>query len=280
MNTLSDRHYIQYSRTMLLSNIGEAGQLSIMNSAVVIVGVGGLGHVVAHYLAAAGVQHMLLIDHDVVELSNLPRQLLFTAADIGQAKVKVAKKVLSAAYPEININVLAEKVTAQHFNKLAKQQISKTVVFDCTDNVSARQLINQMCVEHQLTLVSGAISGYQGQVFCIDFSCSGSDSDPYSDPGSNSPCGCYRCLYPLDMDMAQNCAQAGVLGPAVGIIASMQALVGIQHISNTFTQYGILHRFNAKNLCWQHANMTRDPDCEVCHQQALTQLAEQPNDTY
>ncbi|CAM4236404.1 HesA/MoeB/ThiF family protein [Shewanella livingstonensis] len=277
MNSLSGHDYIQYSRTMLLSDIGEAGQLAIMNSPVVIIGVGGLGNVVAHYLAAAGVQQILLIDHDVVELSNLPRQLLFTAADIGQAKVDIAKSALSDAYPQINIDVLAEKVTTQHFNQFAQCQVTQPLVFDCTDNASARQLINQMCVKYQLTLVSGAISGYQGQLFCIDFSDSCSDFKSQSQLDSN--CGCYCCLYPLDMDMAQNCTQVGVLGPAVGIIGSMQALVGLQHICNTFTQYGILHRFNAKNLHWQYAKMTRDPDCEVCHQQALTQPSEQPNAT-
>ena len=109
MNILSDQQYIQYSRTMLLSDIGETGQLAIMNSSVVIIGMGGLGHLVAHYLAAAGVQHMLLIDHDVIELSNLPRQLLFTATDIGQTKVAVTKRVLNRAYPEINISICCIK---------------------------------------------------------------------------------------------------------------------------------------------------------------------------
>lgn len=272
MNILSDQQYIQYSRTMLLSDIGETGQLAIMNSSVIIIGMGGLGHLVAHYLAAAGVQHMLLIDHDVIELSNLPRQLLFTAADIGQTKVAVTKRVLNRAYPEININTIAEKVTAQHFYQLIKRKVTKPLVFDCTDNFKTRQLINQLCVEQKLTLVSGAISGYQGQLFCIDFSDSGSNSQPNS--------GCYRCLYPLDMTITQNCTRAGVLGPAAGIIASMQALVGIQHLSNTFTQYGILHCFNAKNLHWQHAHMSQDPECAVCHQQSVTQLSEQPNDAY
>ncbi|PKH32517.1 HesA/MoeB/ThiF family protein [Shewanella sp. ALD9] len=269
MSTLSDRDYIQYSRTMLLSDIGEAGQLAIMNSAVVIIGVGGLGHLVAHYLAAAGVQKILLIDHDAVELSNLPRQLLFRAADIGKAKVSIAKNVLSSAYPEITIDVLAQRVTSAHFNQLVKRFTVKPVVFDCTDNVSARQLINQMCVQHQLTLVSGAISAYQGQLFCIDF----------SHTHSHSYSGCYCCLYPLDTPIMQNCTQTGVLGPAVGIIASMQALVGLQHICNTFTQYGVLHRFNGKDLRWQHAQMSQDPQCEVCHQYPLTDHQERSNVT-
>tara|TARA_R110001592_G_scaffold348968_1_gene643509 strand:- start:51 stop:857 length:807 start_codon:yes stop_codon:yes gene_type:complete len=267
MNSLSGLDYIQYSRTMLLSDIGEAGLLAIMNSPVVIIGVGGLGNVVAHYLAAAGVLQILLIDHDVVELSNLPRQLLFRASDIGKAKVNIAKSALSDAYPQINIDVLAQPITSAHFKQLVKRFTVKPVVFDCTDNVSARQLINQLCVQHQLTLVSGAISAYQGQLFCIDF----------SSPHSHS--GCYCCLYPLDTPIMQNCTQAGVFGPAVGIIASMQALVGLQHICNTFTKYGVLHRFNAQDLRWQYANMSQDPQCEVCHQYPFTDHQERSNDT-
>ncbi|GGB48976.1 HesA/MoeB/ThiF family protein [Shewanella inventionis] len=250
MNTLSARQYMQYSSNILLHDIGEAGQLAIMNSHVVIVGLGGLGQLVAQYLAAAGVKSMTLIDNDVVALSNLPRQLLYVDSDLGELKVNVAKRALAKANSNIKLTVFAHRLTHQHLDVWARRLMTAAVVFDCTDNIETRQLINQICVAHKLTLVSGAISAYQGQVFCIDF--------------NHNQCGCYRCLYPADIHLAQHCAQQGVLGPAVGVVASLQALFGVQHITNTFKAYGKLHRFDAQAFVWQSAQMVRDPDCEVC----------------
>ena len=255
---LSAQQYRQYSRVMLLSDIGEAGQLAIMNSSVMIIGVGGLGQLVAQYLAAAGIGHIRLVDGDVVELSNLPRQLLLRQTDIGKSKASVAKTTLNIAYPAVKIDVITENVNQDNWAAIGREtSVSNQVVFDCTDNFNSRQLINQMCVQYRLTLVSGAMSAYQGQLFCIDF--------------LSAKHGCYQCLYPIDMQVNQNCTEAGVLGPAVGIIASMQALVGIQHITRTFTEYGILQRVDARNLHWKRAQMTPDPHCEICSQLASVQ---------
>ncbi|GGP41722.1 thiamine biosynthesis protein ThiF [Shewanella algicola] len=258
MKSLTDREYQQYSRTMLLNDIGEAGQIAIMNSQVAIIGMGGLGLLVAQYLAAAGVKHLLFIDNDVVEISNLPRQLLYTPTDIGKPKVTVAKRTFSRIHSDIHIDAMNIKLTDDTIKANLQLITSKLadvdVVFDCTDNLPSRHVINQLCVQHQLILISGAISGYQGQVFCLNF----------ADQTSVILSGCYHCLYPSHTHIEQNCTQQGVLGPAVGVIASMQALMGLQHISSTLNQYGVLHCFNAKSFLWQQAQMSRDHQCHVC----------------
>lgn len=258
MSSLTDKEYLRYSRTMLLNDIGEAGQIAIMNSRVAIIGMGGLGQLVAQYLAAAGVKHLLLIDNDVVDISNLPRQLLYSPADIGLSKVAVAKRALSRSHHGIDIDAVNIQLTAENSrtnqNQVTDKLVETDVVFDCTDNLTSRHVINQICVQHQLLLVSGAISGYQGHVFCLNF----------ADHTTVALSGCYHCLYPSETHVEQNCAQQGVFGPAVGVIASMQALVGLQHICSTLSQYGVWHCFNAKEFLWQQAQMRRDHQCHVC----------------
>lgn len=260
MQRLTDREYLLYSRTMLLNDIGEAGQLAILNSRVVIIGMGGLGQLVAQYLAASGVKHLILVDHDNVELSNLPRQLLYVSTDIGKNKASVAKRTLSRVHSDIHICAITEPFTDHSHPQLAQLITHNTVVFDCTDNIPSRHSINAFCVNKRLTLVSAAISAYQGQLFCLDFA---NQVD-----GVNHQ-GCYQCLYPLDTDLAQTCSQQGVFGPAVGVMASMQALFGLQHICRTFDNYGILLRFDALSVHWYRAKMSRDPLCNVCQQPHL-----------
>ncbi|MGI2169865.1 HesA/MoeB/ThiF family protein [Shewanella sp. MF05960] len=264
MKALTDKQYRQYSRTMLLNDIGETGLLAIINSQVAIIGLGGLGQLVVQYLAAAGVKHFMLVDHDVVALDNLPRQLLYSEADIGQHKVSVAKRTLSRLYSDVYVNAITDKLTETNVIEFTKYLDTDTLVFDCTDNLVARHVINQLCVTQGLTLISAAISAYQGQLFCIDFGAKLTHEKQY---------GCYRCLYPEDIDIKQTCSQQGVLGPAVGVMASMQALVGLQHICNTFTQYGILQRFDALTLQWHQAKMNRDLQCTLCQQPQLQEYA-------
>ncbi|MGI2173355.1 HesA/MoeB/ThiF family protein [Shewanella ulleungensis] len=260
MNTLSAKQYIQYSRTMLLNDIGEAGQLAIINSQVAIIGLGGLGQLVVQYLAAAGVKQFILLDHDVVALDNLPRQLLYNEADIGQYKVTAAKRTLRRLYSDIYFDAIPEMLTEISISELSDKLSKDVLIFDCTDNFASRHVINQHCVTQGLTLISAAISAYHGQLFCIDFGAKITHEKQH---------GCYRCLYPLDIETNQTCSQQGVLGPAVGVMASMQALIGLQHICNTFTQYGMLLRFDALTLQWHQAKMNRDQQCTLCQQPQL-----------
>ena len=281
MSELTDTQFMRYSSHLLLEDMGEAGQLKLMSSSVLIIGVGGLGHAVAHQLAAAGVKHICLMDDDCVELSNLPRQLMFNEDDIGQPKVDIAATKLANAYPECEITALR-----QHFAK-DEQALFNTVdlVFDCTDNFSSRLVINQSAVSSKTALISAAISAANGQLFCLDFSLNKIGNTDQSssiaqsvtdDKGSielvdkqlQITSGCYQCLYPDDSQVNQSCSQVGVLTSALLSIASMQALLGLNWLISNPSQrqqmQGKLHLFNAQNLQWRQVVMSQDPNCCIC----------------
>ena len=277
MDKLSDIQFMRYSSHVLLPDMGEDGQLKLMNSAVVIIGIGGLGHAVAHQLAAAGVGQIALMDDDRVELSNLPRQLLFHNEDIGLNKVDVAAKKLSQAYADCVITPLCQRFTGQDEAILNAADL----VFDCTDNFTSRLLINQFAVSTNKALISGAISGADGQLFCLDFTqamslgdhvvthdknSSGSDTLPFNN--TDYKAGCYQCLYPEDSAVNQSCAQAGVLTSALLSVASMQALLGLNWLKSDELQkrnlQGRLHLFNANSLQWRNVGMSQDPNCCIC----------------
>ncbi|WP_285162694.1 HesA/MoeB/ThiF family protein [Shewanella goraebulensis] len=277
MNKLSDVQYMRYSSHVLLPDMGEDGQLKLMNSTVVIIGIGGLGHAVAHQLAAAGVGKIILMDDDIVELSNLPRQLLFQNEDIGFKKVDVAAHKLSLAYADCVITPLCQRFMAQDDAILNDADI----VFDCTDNFTSRLLINRIAVRAKKALISGAVSGANGQLFCLDFTQAVSYGDLVATHDKNSSgsdilpsnntehkAGCYQCLYPEDSAVNQSCAQAGVLTSALLSVASMQALLGLNWLKSDEIQKrdlkGRLHLFDAKNLQWRHVGMSQDPNCCIC----------------
>nr|WP_283104588.1 HesA/MoeB/ThiF family protein [Shewanella olleyana] len=272
---------MRYSSHVLLEDMGEAGQLKLMSSSVLIIGVGGLGHAVAHQLAAAGVKRISLMDDDCVELSNLPRQLLFNDDDIGEPKVDIAAKKLANAYPDCEITALRQRFVSD------EQALFNTVdvVFDCTDNFSSRLVINKSAVCRKTALISAAISGSNGQLFCLDFSqnemrqanhlspinqsvADDKDSIELIDKQLKATSGCYQCLYPDDSQVNQSCSQVGVLTSALLSIASMQALLGVNWLKGNPSQrqeiQGKLHLFNAQNLQWRQVAMSQDPNCCIC----------------
>ena len=257
--SLNDHQYILYSKQMLLADVSEQGQLTLMNAEVIVVGVGGLGQLVAQYLAASGVGHIHLIDDDKVALSNLPRQLLFSANDIEVNKAQVAANKLQQRNPDSQVSAQPTRLTSDNYQMLFNT-ISPQVIFDCSDNFATRQLINRIAVERHLPLFSAAISGDQGQWFAYL-----PESVLTKNPALNTkPHGCYHCVFPADSLLSQNCSQMGVLGPAVGIMASMQALAGMNHIIGRQVEFGVLHRFDAKRLSWSKATMAIDKHCCVC----------------
>ncbi|MCL1045133.1 HesA/MoeB/ThiF family protein [Shewanella electrodiphila] len=257
MSKLTDKQYIRYSSHVLLPEIGELGQLKLLQSSVLIIGVGGLGHAVAQQLAAAGVKHITLMDDDTVELSNLPRQLLFNEQDIGQLKVNIVRQKLSTAYSDCKITAVCKRFTAEDFYSVDSVN-SVDLVFDCTDNFASRLLINQAVVNAKGVLISAAISGANGQLFCI----------AHSKQSNFHGSGCYQCLYPDDSNVSQSCAQAGVLTSALLSMASMQSLLGLNWLTSDVSQRdrlkGQLHLFNAHNLQWRKVTMSQDPDCCIC----------------
>jgi sulfur-carrier protein adenylyltransferase/sulfurtransferase len=203
--------YQRYQRQMILKNFGEAGQQKLLQAKVLVIGAGGLGCPALQYLAAAGIGTIGIVDDDVVALSNLHRQILYSVNDIGLPKATTAARVLQNSNPEIKIIAYTERLTTQNaFSIMALYDI----IIDGTDNFSSRYMINDACVLLNKTLVYGAVSQYEGQVAI--FNCKKSETDEAVN---------YRDLFPNPPKENEvlNCAEAGVLGVLPGIIGTMQA---------------------------------------------------------
>ncbi|WP_394131771.1 HesA/MoeB/ThiF family protein [Shewanella maritima] len=254
LNQLTATQYIQYSKQILLPEIGETGQIALLNANVTVVGLGGLGTLVAQYLAAAGVASLTLIDGDQVERDNLPRQLIYAESDLTKAKVDVCAMRLSDAYLDVTIVPVKQMLDVSNVDSLIPN--TSKLIIDCTDNLAVRQVINRFCVNNKKTLINGAINHGSGQVFCFNFA-------------KHTSAGCYTCFVPLTAKVEQSCATSGVLGPAVGMIASFQAKIAIEHITESFNQYGQLFRFNVTDNSWVVANLNRDPACSICRHHYL-----------
>ncbi|NLR93145.1 HesA/MoeB/ThiF family protein [Flammeovirga agarivorans] len=211
---LTKEEYKRYDRHIRLKEIGVEGQEKLKNSTVLIIGAGGLGCPVSQYLAAAGIGHIILVDHDMVSVSNLQRQIMFTTNDIGKPKAEVIKERLSAMNPHCKVTTVL-----QQFNKEnALELIEKAdVVVDGTDNFSSRYLINDACIIQNKPLVSASIQGFDGQLSVFNY--------------NNGPT--YRCIFPNppSQEEAPNCNEIGVVGAMVGILGTMQATEVIKLIT-------------------------------------------------
>lgn len=246
---MNDQDLLRYSRHILLDDIGIEGQEKILAAHVVIIGAGGLGSAAAPYLAAAGVQTITLVDHDTVDLTNLQRQIMHRHDSIGQPKVASGKKMLEKLNPQLNVKAIQEKADDQLLNKLIP---NATVVLDCSDNFSTRQLVNKLCVKHKIPLVSGSAIKFDGQVTVLD------TRQP------NAPC--YACLFPPEQIFDEvQCSTMGVFSPLVGIIGAMQAAQALQlimGIGNTLT--GRLLLWDARSTEVQEIQISKRDNCPVC----------------
>ena len=246
---MNDRQLLRYARHILLDELGIEGQEKFLAARALIIGAGGLGSPAAMYLASAGVGHITLVDDDVVELSNLQRQLLHTTASLGQAKVESGRRALHAFNPEITVDTIAQRLRD---DALEAAVARADVVLDCSDNFATRHQINRACVHHRKPLVSGAAIRFAGQVGVFDLR------------GETSPC--YHCLFPEADDVEEaNCATMGVLAPLVGIIGSVQAAEALKllaGIGETLT--GRLLCLDALSMQWRSLNVPRDEECAVC----------------
>jgi molybdopterin/thiamine biosynthesis adenylyltransferase len=245
---MNDNQLLRYSRQIMLPQVDVAGQEKLLASRALIVGAGGLGSPAAMYLAAAGVGHIAIADHDVVELSNLQRQLLHRDSDIGRPKADSARDTLHAINPDIAIT----PIEAQLQGAQLTAEVSKAgVVLDCSDNFNTRFAVNAACVRQQVPLVSGAAIRLQGQVSVFD---AGKADSP-----------CYRCLYGDGDEAEQTCAENGILAPLVGIIGSLQALEALKvllDLGNTLS--GRLIVFDGLAHEWRTLQLQRDPACPTC----------------
>ena len=245
---MDDKQLLRYSRHILLPQIGVDGQQKLLDSRVLIIGLGGLGSPVAMYLAASGVGHLVIVDHDRVELSNLQRQIVHTTETIGKDKVVSAQASLRQLNPDIQITTFNKKLGA---DELAEQVKLADAVVDASDNFATRFGLNRLCVKYKKPLISGAVIRLEGQVttFRADL------------PGS----ACYRCLY-QDMDeIAESCSETGVLAPVAGIVGSIQATETLKVLAGVGqTLNGRLLILDAQTMEWREMKLRKDPACPVC----------------
>lgn len=245
---LNDEELLRYSRQILLQQVDIAGQLRLKNSTVLIVGLGGLGSPVALYLAAAGVGTLYLADFDTLDLSNLQRQIVHDSSALGRLKVQSAQARLQALNPQITLHTLSDKLTADNLPTLLQ---GVDVVVDCTDNFTIRSQLNNACFAANTVLVSGAAIRGEGQV------------SVYDPRNADSPC--YHCVFGDGEEEGLTCSEAGVLGPLVGVIGSLQALETMKIIAG-FGQplIGRLLLVDALNSRFRELKIRRDPQCVVC----------------
>lgn len=209
--TLKEAENIRYHRQMILPEVGIRGQTALKEAKVLIVGLGGLGSPAAVYLASAGVGTLGLVDFDRVTLSNLQRQILYTAEQSGEPKSTAAAEFLERHNPHIQLCPYQEKLSLENAKRIFQEY---DIILDGTDNFATRYLINDTCIDLQKPFVYGSIFHFEGQVSLF-----------WPDRSAKVPRPCYRCLYPTTPsgDLAPTCAEAGVLGVLPGIIGILQA---------------------------------------------------------
>ncbi len=238
----------RYSRHFLLSEVGEAGQAKLLDAKVLLVGAGGLGSPTAYYLAAAGVGTLGLVDHDVVDLSNLQRQILHTNDRVGMPKVESARQTLTALNPDIRIVGYQERLSSENIMRLIADY---DVIVDGCDNFPTRYLVNDACVMAGKPNVHGSIFQFEGQAAVFY-------------PGKGP---CYRCLFPEPPPpgAAPSCAEAGVLGVLPGLVGCVQALETIKLILGVGKPLiGRMVYFDTLSMELRIHKLRKDPNCPVC----------------
>ena len=218
MNSKLSRDQLEkYSRQIILKDIGILGQKKILNSKVLIIGMGGLGCSVAEFLTRSGVGFLGVVDHDLVSLSNIHRQTLYDEKDLGKPKVKAAKKKLNNINSKTKIDIYNLKLNKKKFTKIVKNY---DYIVDGTDNFETKFLINDISLKYKKFLVTGAISKFDGHIFTFDF--------------NNKKNPCLRCFYQEETisDNILNCEHEGILGTIAGIIGTMQANEILKKILN------------------------------------------------
>lgn len=244
---LSEDDRLRYARHIALPEIGEAGQQKLLQAKVLIIGAGGLGSAAATYLAAAGVGTLGIVDFDVVELSNLQRQILHTTSRIGTNKVDSAQQALRAINPTICIEPHAVKLTRETIVKLMEPY---QIILDGSDNFPTRALVSDACLLLHKPHIYGSVDRLTGEASTFW-------------PEQNGPC--YRCLYPALPENACSCTEAGVLGIVPGIIGLLQAMEAIKILIGQGKQLiGRLIRFDALQTTFREFTIAPDPACRSC----------------
>jgi len=236
--------YARYSRQVILREVGVNGQSLLRDSTVLIIGVGGLGAPASLYLAGAGLGRLVLSDRDHVERSNLQRQIVYRSSDLGRAKLDAAAENLRALNPECSIETRPGPLDDAGLLAAIREA---DVVLDCSDNFPTRFAVNRACVAARKPLVSGVAIRFEGQIALFT-------------PGGP----CYACLFGEGGEAAETCEEAGILGPVVGVIGAMQALLAMKLLLGVGDDSARLHLWDAGKLSWRSLKVARDPHCRVC----------------
>ncbi|WP_234701938.1 molybdopterin-guanine dinucleotide biosynthesis protein B [Desulfotomaculum nigrificans] len=248
VSSLREDQLKRYHRNIMLPGVGQAGQLKLLNSSVLVVGTGGLGSPVAYYLAAAGIGRLGLADADVVDLSNLQRQILHTTADLNRLKVESAREKLSKLNPDIQIEVYPFRVTRDNVADLVCQY---DLVVDATDNFATRYVLNEGCMAAGKPFIYGGVLSMVGQVMTIL-------------PGKGP---CFRCIFrePPSEDAVKSTADYGILGSVAGIIGCIQATEAVKYLlGQGDLLVGRLLTMEGMSMFFQEVEVKRDPHCPDC----------------
>jgi molybdopterin/thiamine biosynthesis adenylyltransferase len=246
---MTDEQLLRYSRHILLNELGVEGQERILASHVLVVGAGGLGSAAALYLGSAGVGQITLVDHDLVDLTNLQRQVAHTLERVGQPKVESARQAILAINPEVQVQAIQARADAALLDEWLPRV---DLVLDCCDNFATRHAINAACVRHHVPLVSGAAIRFDGQITVYD--------------ASDALSPCYACLFPPDAAVEETqCATMGVFAPLVGVVGAMQAGEALKQLSGAGrTLQGRLLMLDARSMECHSMQIARNPACPVC----------------
>lgn len=245
---MNDDQLLRYSRQIMLPEFDYAGQQALLQARVLIVGVGGLGSPVAMYLAAAGVGQLVLADDDVVDLTNLQRQIVHSEQTVNQLKVDSAAATIARLNHDINVECLPLRLADQ---SMEEQVEAADVVVDCSDNLATRTALNQVCWEKKTPLVMGAAIRFEGQLSVFD--------------SRNPASPCYACLHHQTNSLDVTCSANGVMSPMVGIIGTMQALETVKLLARVGQPaVGKLMMFDGLSAQWHSFALPKLDDCKVC----------------
>ncbi len=248
---MTDDQLLRYARHLLLDGLGVEGQRRLLAAHVLIIGAGGLGSPAALYLGSAGVGRITVVDDDLVDLSNLQRQVAHNLSRLGQPKALSARASIAAINPDVQVQAVVRRADDALLQDLVPQA---SVVLDCSDNFRTRQAVNAACVRHRVPLVWAAAIGWDAQVSVYD------PAQPASP--------CYACLFPPQAEHTdQACATMGVLAPLVGVMGSLQAAEAIKLLAMAGSGpslAGQLLMLDARQMAFDRIHAQRQPHCSVC----------------
>ncbi len=244
---MNDQDLLRYSRHLLLNEISPKQQSQLQHTTILCIGCGGLAAAALPYLAGSGVGKLIIADDDVIDITNLPRQITYTETDIGSLKTQSMANFLRTRNSTCEIVALNQRLSTTELAQLAPQA---DLIIDCSDNHATRHAVNAAAVAARKPLVSAAAARFDGQLAV------------YRADQNNQPC--YACLFDNPENNDGNCATFGVFAPLIGIMGSLQAAEALKILLNLPSQSNILHCYQALSGTWQQFKISKNPNCPVC----------------